>query len=119
LPADDPDLTTFEEVADTLDQAAGDSTTAARQVRRLRAERIRGRPWREVLSRPAARSLLELVGAAAGELSRTTGRLRRAIVHALLDDGLRVKQIADILGVSHQRISSVINHGNRRRSHRD
>jgi DNA-binding NarL/FixJ family response regulator len=43
--------------------------------------------------------------AAVSQVSSAAGRLRRATAHALLADGLRVKQIAYVLGVSHQRIS--------------
>jgi AraC-like DNA-binding protein len=116
MPADDPTVATFEETADTLDRAAANTAIAARRVRHLRGERMRGRPWREVLGRREGRSLLELVGAAASQLSSTAGRLRRAIAHALLADGLRVNQIADVLGVSHQRISRLLNQAHRRPS---
>jgi hypothetical protein len=113
-PADDPASATFDEAADALDRAAADTATAARQVRHLRGERMRGRAWREVLGRRATRNLLELLSAATTQLSAATGRLRRAIVHALLADGLRVRQIAEVLGVSHQRVSRVLGHGHGR-----
>jgi hypothetical protein len=116
-PGDDPTVATFEEAANTLEEAAAQTTTAARHVRGLGRERMRGRSWREVLSRRAARNVLEPVAAATTQLSAAAGRLRRAIVNALLADGLRVKQIADVLGVSHQRISRILHHDHRHASH--
>jgi hypothetical protein len=104
---DDPALPAFEEAADSLDRAASDTAEAARHVRRLRSERLKGRPWREVLGRKAARNLLDLLASATSQSSSTVGRLRRAIVDALRGDGLRVGEIADALGVSHQRISRI------------
>jgi hypothetical protein len=54
-----------------------------------------------------------LLTAAGTKLSAATGRLRRAIAHALLADGPRVKQIAEVLDViSYQRISRVLSHSN-------
>jgi ribosomal protein S11 len=113
-PADDAALATFEEAADTLDRAAADTTTAARGLRRLRGERMKGRPWREVLGRRAARNVLDLLTAAATQLSAATGRLRRAIARALFADGLRVKQIAEVLDVSHQRVTRILGPGHAR-----
>lgn len=109
-PADDSALATFEDAADTLDRAAADTTTAAHSVRRLRGERMSGQPWRDVLGEQAARNVLGLLAAAASQLNTATGHLRGAIAYALRSDGLRVKQIAEVLGVSHQRISRVLSH---------
>lgn len=109
-PAPDPASAAFEEAADTLDRASVETGAAAGRVRRLRRQRASGSPWREVLGQGVARNLLEEIGGAAARVASAAGQLRRAIVHALLGDGLRVKQIADTLGVSHQRISRVLTH---------
>lgn len=98
----------LEEAADTLDQAASDARTEAGRLRHLRRQRARGRPWREVLGGGVARGLLEELALTAGQISGVGGRLRRAIVQALLGEGQRVKQIAESLGVSHQRVSRVL-----------
>jgi hypothetical protein len=110
---DDQPLVVLEEVADDLDQTAAENKTAARRLRRLGAQRRNGRPWREVLGGKATRDLLTLVTGLASRLSSATGRLRRGVAQALLSEGLRVRQIADLLGVSHQRVSRVLKENDR------
>jgi hypothetical protein len=109
-PAHDPVSAAFEDAADALDQAPVEASAAARRVRRLRGARASGRRWGDILGRGVARNLLEEIGGLARRMSSAAGRLRRAIVDALLGDGLRVTQIAETLGVSHQRISRVLAH---------
>jgi hypothetical protein len=104
----DPTSAVFDQAADTLDQAAADARTEAGRIRHLRRQRARGRAWRDVLGAGVARSLLEELAMTGGQMTSVGGRLRRAIVAALLGEGQRVKQIADSLGVSHQRVSRVL-----------
>jgi transcriptional regulator with XRE-family HTH domain len=106
---DDAALTTVEHVADTLDAAANDTRAAARRLRRVRTARRNGRRWRDILGDSTARELLDLLGSTSRRLTEATTGVRRAMARALLADGLRVRQIAELIGVSHQRISQVIN----------
>lgn len=106
--AQDQTSAVFDEAADTLDQAAAGARGEARRIRGLRRERAKARTWREVLGAGVGRNLLEDLALTAGQMSSVAGQLRRAIVHALLAEGQRVKQIAESLGVSHQRISHVL-----------
>jgi Homeodomain-like domain-containing protein len=105
----DQTLTVLDEVADDLDGAAADNRAAARQLRRLSARRRQGHPWRDVLVTSSTRNLLGHVADVASRLATGTGRLRRAVIHALRADGARVGEIAEHLGVSHQRVSRLIN----------
>ena len=105
--AQDQTSAVLDEAADTLDQAATGARGEARRIRRLRRERAKAGTWREVLDAGVARNLLEDLAVTAGQMSSMAGQVRRAIVHALLAEGQRVKQIAESLGVSHQRISRV------------
>ncbi len=101
---------TFDEVADELDRTAKDTSAVARRVRRLRRATAKGRPAREVFASEPARTLLGRLASVSARLAGATGTLRRTVARALVGDGLRVGEIAERLGVSHQRVSKVINH---------
>lgn len=106
---DEQALAALDEVADSLDAAAVDQRRASRRLRRLGQERRRGRPWREVLGGGVARELLGGLTALATGLTVGGARLRRVIARTLRSDGLRVGEIAALLGVSHQRASGIVN----------
>jgi len=105
----DHTLTVLDEVADDLEEAAADNRTAARQLRRLGARRRQGHAWRDVLVSTTTREILGHVADVASRVATATGRLRRAVIHSLRAEGARVGEIAEHLGVSHQRVSRLIN----------
>src|SRR5438552_14557045 len=112
-PTDDDAVVTFEEVADELDAAAVENRRAARRLRRLGTRRRTGHSWRDVLTDGGGRDVLSLVAALSRRLAEVAGRLRRGVVKALLAEGVRVRDVADLLGVSHQRVSRIRNDADR------
>lgn len=108
--AHDAVAATLDEVADELDRSARDTSAVARRVRRLRRARAKGRSPRELFEAEPARSLLGRLASGSARLAAATGLLRRTVARALFEDGLRVGEIAQRLGVSHQRVSKLINH---------
>lgn len=103
-----------EDELDQLDDLAGRFEDEARSVRRLaarlrqlRAGRARGRPWEEIVDgrRPG---LLDLVDQAVRSLTESSAALRRVLVRGLRAEGATMPAIAQILGVSHQRVSVLL-----------
>ncbi len=110
---DDRALGAVERAADTLDAAAADTRAAARRLRTVRTARRRGRRWGEILANGTARELLGLLGSATRRLTDASASARRALSQALVADGLRIGEVAELIGVSHQRISQVLTSGDR------
>ena len=110
IPETDATVHTFEEAAEKLDEAAAETTAAAEGARQLRLQRLRGLSWREVFDSPESKQLLSSLGNASRSLLSAAGRLRRAVATALFTEGVRVGKIAEVLGVSHQRVSRLLAH---------
>jgi len=78
------------------------------ELERIRSEHLAGAPLSETLGqlqRPRVFSLFEGI---MGRLTRTSVRLRRTLVRALVGEGENVSAVARRFGVSHQRISTVL-----------
>jgi len=103
-----------DEELDQLDQLAGRFEDEARSVRhlagrlrQLRAGRARGRSWEELVDgrRPG---VLDLVDQAVRRLTESSAALRRVLVRGLRAEGATMPAIAQVLGVSHQRVSVLL-----------
>jgi DNA-directed RNA polymerase sigma subunit (sigma70/sigma32) len=76
----------------------------------MRAEREAGRSYREIetVGRPL---LVEMARDNLAALVEAGGRLRRAEARALHAEGLTMEQIAELFGVSRQRVSALLKPG--------
>ncbi len=99
------------ELAEAAEETARDQQKVARRARTLDRERGRGVPWSQLLERGSLSGLLDLLAASAARILDATGKLRRVVVGSLGVEGLSTRQIAKLLGVSHQRISALRNRG--------
>jgi hypothetical protein len=108
FPSDDAVLDALEGAAATMESAAEDSQAVARDLRRVGAARRNGHRWRDILGDGAAPQLLDRLGSVAKRIGGSASALRRAMVRALADDGLRIGQIGQLLNVSHQRVSQIM-----------
>ena len=102
-----------EGLATALDEAASAAEDGAREQRRVAAiARRAAHRERESPGEPGtaarAQSVLTALGASAERLAASVGGLRRALVRAFAESGMSVRQIADRLGVSHQRVSVLL-----------
>jgi hypothetical protein len=75
------------------------------QVRRLRS---RGAPYAEIVSGDGGPLVVQLLTESSAALDTSGANVRRAEAHALYDEGLTMKQIAERFGVTRQRVSMLL-----------
>jgi hypothetical protein len=90
----------FEDEARSVRHVAG-------RLRQLRAGRARGRSWEEIVDGRRL-GVLDLVDQAVRRLTESSATLRRLLVRGLRTEGATMPAIAQILGVSHQRVSVLL-----------
>ena len=106
-PSSDDELDQLDDLAARFEDDARSVRHLAERLRQLRAGRARGRPWAEIVDgrRPGA---LDLVDQAVRRLTEGSAALRRLLVRGLRTEGATMPAIAQILGVSHQRVSVLL-----------
>lgn len=100
---------------DRLDATATANIERAREIRQ-RIEHLRthveaGTPLPEVVAREPRPIVTELVTANIEALQQVGVELRRAEAEALRAHGLTIQEIADLFGVTRQRVSSLLRDG--------
>jgi transcriptional regulator with XRE-family HTH domain len=106
--------TTLQEVAAVADEVAEDQRQIARKARTMQRQRDRGLPWSTVLNGESVPIVLQLLRRSTRRLTEVAGGFARTIADGLSHEGYSRRQIARRLGVSHQRVSALMN--GRRRS---
>ena len=101
---------TLEEVADAADAVAEDQQRIAQHAREMHEQRRRGWSWRRVLDEESAPGIVELLRRSGKRLAGATASLTRALARELGNEGESRRQIARRLGVSHQRVTAMLNH---------
>jgi len=94
-------------VVEALGDACEESGEVAERADAIRSHRLRGQPVSEL----AGTNEGEIVAHMSGLLSRlnsATTRLRRAHARAMRDEGATTARIADVLGVTRQRVSALL-----------
>jgi hypothetical protein len=105
----------FDEVLDALDAltsaleaASADHQAMADEVVRMRRSRLWRESWRSSLPPAGEPNLVSLSTRALSTLSVATSRVRTTLARALRAEGLTVREIAALFGVTHQRISELL-----------
>ena len=75
---------------------------------RIRAQREAGWSYRQIDAGPEPPLVVEVTRDALAALVEAAGRLRRAEARALHAEGLTMNQIAELFGVSRQRVSALL-----------
>ena len=99
----------LEEVASTAEEVVAEQQEVAERARHLKQERVRHSSWVEAWDRQPAPGLLARLRAGSRRLAETTSRLSRAAARGMADEGASRRAIARRLGVSHQRVTSLLN----------
>lgn len=99
---------------DALIEAVGrnaeDETRLVGNLTRLRDARGQGVPVTEALAGEEIPGTMELLGVVLTRLMDTSGVARRALARAMRTEGESIPSIARSFGVTHQRISNILNH---------
>lgn len=103
--------TVLDEVATAAEEVARDQRVIARRARSMQRRRDAGWSRARILDAEAAPSLLGLLRRSARRLTRVTGGLARALAGGLHAEGMSRRQIGRRLGVTHQRVSAMLNSG--------
>jgi hypothetical protein len=106
---DKPMAGALDQIAEAADETALDQQRLARRARSMSRQRRLGWSWEQILQRERQPGLLILLTRSARRLHEVSGRFRPALAKALGDEGLSTRQIAKMLGVTHQRISAMLN----------
>jgi DNA invertase Pin-like site-specific DNA recombinase len=103
----------LEGVAAAADEVADEQRHVAHQARSMQRRRDRGVPWARILDEEPSPTLLARLRRSGRRLTEAAGRASRTLVGGLMLEGESRRQIARRLGVSHQRVSAILNHGRR------
>ncbi|HLG67588.1 MAG TPA: hypothetical protein VKV36_06945 [Acidimicrobiales bacterium] len=101
-------LVALRELAAAIEENARDEQLLARRIEELQAARARGSSWLEVLRAEPEPGTLQLVSRVHGRISERSGVLRRTVVAVLREEGASIPSIAQLFGVTHQRVSNLI-----------
>jgi len=105
---EDETLSALEALAVTAEETARDQKAVARAARTMADRRQRGWPWAKILDDDRPPGVLNLLGSAVRRLTATSARVRSELARALSDEGHSTRHIARRFGVTHQRISSML-----------
>lgn len=108
-PMDESVDSVLEEVATTAEAVVAEQQDVAQRARHLKQERVRHSSWVEAWDRQPSPSLLERLRAGSRRLAETTSRFSRATARQMAQEGASRRAIARRLGVSHQRVTSLLN----------
>jgi DNA-directed RNA polymerase specialized sigma24 family protein len=81
------------------------ATRRAKTIRRLRRD---GRSYREILGRDERALILQVTRENVDGLLQASSRLRRAEAAALYAEGMTMEEIAELFGVTRQRVSVLL-----------
>ena len=106
--ADDEVLAALDELVETL-QANGERIhVALERAEAIRAARREGRGYTEIVTDEARPLIVDVLNQNLDQLVTSGARFRRAEAKALHDEGLTMERIAEIFGVTRQRVSALL-----------
>jgi hypothetical protein len=80
----------------------------SQRIGALRLARENGKEWRAILSDEDEPGTVQLVSTVLRRQSEASGYLRRSLVVALRSEGQSIPSIAQLFGVTHQRVSNLL-----------
>ncbi|MHA6616647.1 helix-turn-helix domain-containing protein [Pseudonocardia sp. DLS-67] len=107
---DDDVVQALVELKATLDDTISGLTAAAERIGPMIEQRISGKPWSGIAVSEQQPVITEIITQALDELGDTGSRFRRAKATALRQEGLSMRTIGELLGVSRQRVWTLL-HG--------
>jgi hypothetical protein len=106
--SDDATLAALDSMATALDENARDFKVLSERLAQVRARRVRGDAWRDILSEEDDPGTIQLISRTLARLSLASGAVRKSVVVALRQEGASIPVIARLFGVTHQRVSNLL-----------
>ena len=94
-------------VVEALGETCEETAEVAERADALRRHRARGLPVSDLAGTEQGRIVVHM-SALLAKLNGATTRLRRAHAKAMRDEGATTERIADVLGVTRQRVSALL-----------
>jgi hypothetical protein len=107
-PSNDEVLLALQEAMAALRHSSGRNQLALVQAEAMARQRAEGRSWRDIVQDEDGPLVVELMSESLGALIDAGARLRRAKARALYRDGVTMEAIAELFGVTRQRVSHLI-----------
>ena len=104
----DPVLVALGELVGVLRETTERNRAAIRRAEAIRRLRERGHSYRRIVPMERRPLIVELLTHSLSELSDASSRLRRVEAQALYSEGLTMAEIADLFGVTRQRIAALL-----------
>ena len=104
-------LAALEELTTVLRQTTERNRTAIQRAEAIRRLRDRRHRYREIVPMEKRPLIVELLTQSLSELSEASGRFRTVEARALYEEGLTMAEIADLFGVTRQRIAALLRRG--------
>ncbi len=107
-PSDDAVIDALDDASRAVEDNVSDEADLLAELDHVRRDRIAGVPMREVIGDAGQPRALVLLTRAANRIFVRSGRLRRAFVRSLVEEGETVNSVAKRFGVTRQRIATIL-----------
>jgi DNA-directed RNA polymerase sigma subunit (sigma70/sigma32) len=104
----DPVLTALDELLTVLHETTERNRTLVHRADAIRRFRERGHRYSEIIPIEERPLIVELLTQSLKELSDASSNFRRVEARALYSEGLTMAEIADLFGVTRQRIAALL-----------
>jgi hypothetical protein len=96
------------ELEDVLKENAQNERDLLQRIAEVRLARENGQEWKSILAKEDDPGTVQLVSTILRRQSEASGYLRRSMVVALRAEGQSIPSIANLFGVTHQRVSNLL-----------
>jgi hypothetical protein len=98
----------LQDLVSEIDVVVAELQRARTRALELQDQRAEGRSWFDIVSSEERPLIVEQISSAMSGLARAGGQWRRSQAHALQDDGVSINRIAELYGVTRQRVSALL-----------
>jgi hypothetical protein len=101
-------LSALNELEAVLRENAESERVLFQRISEVRLARENGKEWKSILAGEDEPGTIQLVSTVLRRQSEASGYLRRSLVVALRAEGQSIPSIANLFGVTHQRVSNLL-----------
>lgn len=108
MPESDPFLRSLADLEVVLDENVERARQMKRRIAKIRREREQGRAYAEIVSDESPPLIVQLLSQSSRALDEYGARARRTEALVLHEEGLTMDRIAELFGVTRQRVSGLL-----------